>query len=138
MTPLGNGSTSSLHCQQQSSEHMRIMLEPLTIDNCPCIREVECAAESGHKSALEQQIDSEVDDETRGEEPPSEIWRRVGGEYRESLRVSDELVRTITGFLLGVGKVVKEASACTLNNPGQLHSRTVTLIMRKFPAERPK
>ena len=149
MTPLGNGSVSSLHSQQQSSEHTRLMLESLTMfesnlsrlpNQSASVQDLFRSAETivlaseklnallraGTNRALEQQIDAEVDDETPGEVPASEIWRRVGGEYRESLRVSDEVVRTITGFLLGVGKVMKEASAGALNDPGQPHSRTVS------------
>ncbi|OAX34499.1 hypothetical protein K503DRAFT_859165 [Rhizopogon vinicolor AM-OR11-026] len=122
--------------QQQSSEHTRLTLEMfenissrLPNQSAPVsdlFRSAETILLASEKlNALEQQIDAEVDDETRDEEPASEIWRRVGGEYRESLRVSDEVVRTITGFLLGVGKVVKEASAGALNDSGQPHSRTV-------------
>ncbi|OAX31139.1 hypothetical protein K503DRAFT_788030 [Rhizopogon vinicolor AM-OR11-026] len=149
MTPLGNESTSSHHSQQQSSEHTRLMLEPLTmfeniLSRLPnlsaSISNLFRSAETiGTNRALEQQIDAEVDDETRGEEPASEIWRRVGGEYRESLRVSDEVtvVRTITGFLLGVDKVMKEASACALDDPGQPHSRNVSFdneeVSRRTP-----
>ncbi|KAG0704451.1 hypothetical protein DFH29DRAFT_873681 [Suillus ampliporus] len=147
MTPLGNGSVSSLHSHQQSAEHTRLMLESLTMfesilsrlpNQSASVPELFRSAETivlaseklnallrtGTNRALEEQIDAEMDDETPGEMPTSEIWRRVGGEYRESLRVSDEVVRTITGFLLGVGKVVKEASAGALNDPGHQHSRS--------------
>ncbi|OAX32785.1 hypothetical protein K503DRAFT_804938 [Rhizopogon vinicolor AM-OR11-026] len=148
MTPLGNGSTSGLHSQQQSSKHRRLMLESLTMfenvlsrlpNQSASVSDLFCSAETivlaseklnvllrvGTNRALEQQIDAEVDDETRGEEPASEIWRRVGGEYRESLRVSDESsVRLHVSCL--VGKAVKEASACALNDPGQSHSRIVS------------
>jgi hypothetical protein len=62
--------------------------------------------------ALERLIDSEVSDAS----PDSEVdlvglWKDVGGDFRDMLRVSDELVRTMTGFLLGVGKVLRESSA---------------------------
>jgi hypothetical protein len=50
---------------------------------------------AGTNRALEEQIDAEVGD--GGGELSAEVWRRVGGEYRESLRASDELVRTVTG-----------------------------------------
>ncbi|EJD41262.1 hypothetical protein AURDEDRAFT_115526 [Auricularia subglabra TFB-10046 SS5] len=60
--------------------------------------------------ALESQIDAEV-----GESPTmvdaGEVWRRVGGEYRECLRASDDVVRGVTGVLLGVGRVVRESSS---------------------------
>ncbi|KAG2146263.1 hypothetical protein DEU56DRAFT_787211 [Suillus clintonianus] len=146
MTPLGNGSVSSLHSHQQSAEHTKLMLESLTmfenilsrLPNQSSVPDLFRSAETivlaseklnallrtGTNRALEQQIDAEMDDEIPGEIPTGEIWRRVGGEYREGLRVSDEVVRTITGFLLGVGKIVKEASAGALNDPGQQHSRS--------------
>lgn len=160
ITPLGNGSTSSLHSHQQSSEHTRLMLESLTmfeniLSRLPnqsasvpdLFRSAETIVLASEKlnallrastnRALEQQIDAEVDDERPGDVPASEIWRRVGGEYRESLRVSDEIVRTLTGFLLGVGKVVKEASAGALNDLGTPHLRTVSFddheVSRRTP-----
>ncbi|KAJ6585544.1 hypothetical protein B0H19DRAFT_1059757 [Mycena capillaripes] len=65
---------------------------------------------AGTARALEEQIDAEVSgvDRGAGAAEVAEVWRRVGGEYREGLRVSDELVRGVTGFLLGVGKVVRD------------------------------
>ena len=63
---------------------------------------------SGNAHALKAQIEAEVGD-AEALVDASEVWRQVGGEYRESLRVSDELVRTVTALLLGVGRLVKEA-----------------------------
>ncbi|KAJ6614796.1 hypothetical protein B0H10DRAFT_2220896 [Mycena sp. CBHHK59/15] len=65
---------------------------------------------AGTSRALEEQIDAEVRgvDGVAGGDALIEVWRRVGGEYREGLRVSDELVRSVTGFLLGVGRVVRD------------------------------
>ncbi|KAF7364723.1 hypothetical protein MVEN_00342100 [Mycena venus] len=64
---------------------------------------------AGTARALEEQIDAEVSGVDSGMAPElAEVWRRVGGEYREGLRVSDELVRGVTGFLLGVGRVVRD------------------------------
>lgn len=146
MTPLGNGSVSSLHSHQQSAEHTKLMIESLAMfenilsrlpNQSASVPDLFRSAETivlaseklnvllrtGTNRALEQQIDAEMD-EISGEIPTGEIWRRVGGEYRESLRVSDEVVRMITGFLLGVGKIVKEASAGALNDPGLQHSRS--------------
>ncbi|KAJ7643623.1 hypothetical protein FB45DRAFT_895601 [Roridomyces roridus] len=62
---------------------------------------------AGTARALEEQIDAEVNGADSGAELV-EVWRRVGGEYREGLRVSDELVRGVTGLLLGVGRVMRE------------------------------
>lgn len=147
MTSLGNGSVSGPHNHQQSAEHTKLMLESLTMfenilsrlpnqsasmpDLFRSAETIVLASEklnallrTGTNRALEEQIDAEMDDKISGEIPTGEIWRRVGGEYRESLRVSDEIVRTITGFLLGVGKIVKEASAGALNDPGPHHLRS--------------
>ncbi|KZT44427.1 hypothetical protein SISSUDRAFT_1029121 [Sistotremastrum suecicum HHB10207 ss-3] len=66
----------------------------------------------GHSFALEQQIEAEYGDKPVAVDP-MEVWGRVGGEYKESLRVCDELVRTMTGFLLGMGKILKEATAAS-------------------------
>ncbi|KAI0301221.1 hypothetical protein B0F90DRAFT_1817223 [Multifurca ochricompacta] len=61
--------------------------------------------------ALERLIDSEVSDAGSGDEVDMVgLWKDVGGDFRDMLRVSDELVRTTTGFLLGVGKVLRESS----------------------------
>lgn len=75
---------------------------------------------NGTSHALEEQIDAEVGDDGQRTDPV-EIWRDVGGEYRESLRVSDELVRTMTSFLLGVGKLLRETMT------DRTHSRTSSL-----------
>ncbi|KAJ7621869.1 hypothetical protein DFH06DRAFT_1305632 [Mycena polygramma] len=64
---------------------------------------------AGTARALEEQIDAEVSGADRGAPAEvAEVWRRVGGEYRDGLRVSDELVRGVTGLLLGVGRVVRD------------------------------
>ncbi|EIW81229.1 hypothetical protein CONPUDRAFT_137278 [Coniophora puteana RWD-64-598 SS2] len=77
---------------------------------------------AGNSRALEEQIAAEVDGEQAYGAETGEVWRRVGGEYRECLRWSDELVRSTTNFLLGAGKLLKESAG---NEFG--HSRTVSL-----------
>ncbi|KAL5512702.1 hypothetical protein ACEPAG_2968 [Sanghuangporus baumii] len=69
----------------------------------------------GTAHALEEQIDAELGEDGRAIDLVS-LWRDVGAEYRESVRVSDELVRTMTSFLLGVGKVLREASSESSHN----------------------
>ena len=62
--------------------------------------------------ALERLIEAEISDASPGNEVDmTRLWKDVGGDFRDTLRVSDELVRTMTGFLLGVGKVLRESSA---------------------------
>ncbi|KXN82344.1 hypothetical protein AN958_02674 [Leucoagaricus sp. SymC.cos] len=67
---------------------------------------------SGNSRALDAQIEAEVEgDYTSGSgsrESLADVWRKIGGEYREGVRVSDDLVRVVTGLLLGVGRVMKE------------------------------
>lgn len=72
---------------------------------------------SGNSRALDAQVEAEVEtDYMPAHGPPSslknsslvDVWRKIGGEYREGLRVSDDLVRAVTGLLLGVGRVMKE------------------------------
>ncbi|KAJ1310116.1 hypothetical protein OPQ81_006863 [Rhizoctonia solani] len=57
--------------------------------------------------ALTEQIESEVEDRDSRE---VEIWRIAGAEFRDAVKVCDELVRSMTNLLLGVGRVVKDHS----------------------------
>ncbi|KAI5123158.1 hypothetical protein M0805_000861 [Coniferiporia weirii] len=75
---------------------------------------------NGTAHALEEQIDAELGEEGLAIDLVG-LWRDVGAEYRESVRISDELVRTMTSFLLGVGKVLRES---TTDKP---HNRTISL-----------
>ncbi|KAG8690264.1 hypothetical protein FRC11_012817 [Ceratobasidium sp. 423] len=55
--------------------------------------------------ALSEQIESEVEDRDSRE---VEIWRIASAEFRDAVKVCDELVRSMTNLLLGVGRVVKD------------------------------
>ncbi|KAG6855605.1 hypothetical protein H0H87_000326 [Tephrocybe sp. NHM501043] len=80
----------------------------------------------GAARALEEQVRAEVDDAGGGAE--GEVWGRVGAEYREGVRASDELVRGLTVLLLGVGKVVRELGApLDAVVGGGVHARSVSL-----------
>lgn len=70
---------------------------------------------AGTNRALERLIDSEVSDANVSEVDMVGLWKDVGGDYRDMLRVSDELVRTMTGFMLGVGKVLRESTNTNAN-----------------------
>lgn len=153
--PPGSGSTSTPQRQYTTSEHGRLMLESLqmfeshlsrlppmgntTTQTIPDLfrsaQNIVHASDklngllrAGTNGALEEQIDAEVgnNEGAGGGEEVAEVWRRVGGELRESLRISDEIVRTMTGFLLGVGKVLKETAA-SAGDGGQPHSRSVSM-----------
>ncbi|PFH51234.1 hypothetical protein AMATHDRAFT_47262 [Amanita thiersii Skay4041] len=76
------------------------------------------------KAAMDEQIDAEVADDVEAVAANErgmgdggglysardmvEVWKRVYVENKESVKVSDELVRSLTGFLLGAGRVIKE------------------------------
>ncbi|KAG5643351.1 hypothetical protein DXG03_001074 [Asterophora parasitica] len=97
--------------------------------------------------AVEAQVGAEVETasgpstggRTQGREMEtvSDVWGRVGAEYREGLRVSDELVRGLTGFLLGVGKTVRDLAGAEggggdrgligSGSGGVVHGRSVSL-----------
>ena len=82
---------------------------------------------NGTSRALEEQIGAEVSGELgEGNSELSEYWRTVGSDFRECLRASDDLVRNMTGFLLGVGKVLRETNASNVGTPSQ-HLRTMSL-----------
>ena len=126
-SPYGRGTQYS---QTPSSEHARLMLDSLamfeaqlaripTSSSAPDLSRVANSVvqsanglntllRAGNAHALEAQIEAEVGD-AAPQVDASEVWRQVGGEYRESVRVSDELVRTVTALLLGVGRLVREA-----------------------------
>ncbi|KAJ3848291.1 hypothetical protein EV368DRAFT_86788 [Lentinula lateritia] len=70
--------------------------------------------------ALDAQINAEVDGSTSDE--AADIWRTIGADYRDQMRVSDELVRSVTDFLLGVGRAVKD-----MTGGGDSHGRSVSL-----------
>lgn len=151
----GSSSTPGLQHHYTTSEHGRLMLEslqmfesqlsripPMRNTTTQTIPELFRSAQNivhasdklngllraGTNGALEEQIDAEVGntDGAAGGEEIAEVWRRVGGELRESLRISDEVVRTMTGFLLGVGKILKETAAAASGGEIQ-HSRSVSL-----------
>jgi len=62
--------------------------------------------------AVEERVFAEVGDDDRRESGEvADVWRRIGGELREDIRVSDELVRTMTSFMIGVGRTLRTAAA---------------------------
>ncbi|KAF9066451.1 hypothetical protein BDP27DRAFT_1330535 [Rhodocollybia butyracea] len=73
----------------------------------------------GMSKALDSQINAEVEGGVG--DLAADIWRAVGAEYRDQMRVSDELVRSVTDFLLGVGRAVKDMTG------GDGHGRSISL-----------
>ena len=70
----------------------------------------------GNGRAIEKQVEVEVEGSSTGPDAQeiSKIWGGVAAEYRESARVADELVRGMTGFLLGIGRVMREIGPSSL------------------------
>ena len=70
----------------------------------------------GSGRAVEAQVETEVEGSSSGPdaEEISNIWGRVAAEYRENSRVADELIRGMTGFLLGIGRVVRDIGSISL------------------------
>lgn len=136
VTPGGNGWLAN---NSQNAEHTRLMLESLSMFQAQLSRlpnQSQAVHDlSDHSSAIirsseklnrilraattnavQQQIAIEVDDEyyeADGPNHPAQIWRDVGSDFRESLRESDDVVRSLTGFILGVGKLLKEAAGAS-------------------------
>lgn len=134
----------------QQTEHTKLMLDSLTmfeshLSKLPHLRtsqgdltrnaqNVVYAAERlngllrlGTSRAMEAQVGAEVDDST-GVNKEAEVWRRVGAEYREGVRAADDLVRGVTGFLLGMGKVVRDFTASEQQHGSpSVHGRSVSL-----------
>lgn len=134
--------TPALPLDEQALEHLRLMDESLTMFEGQLSRlppmgdtstttvpevfrnaqavvrfseQVNGMLRTATNRALDRLIETEVSDAS----PNSEVdmvglWKDIGGDFRDMLRVSDELVRTMTGFLLGAGKVLRESSAIGL------------------------
>ena len=70
----------------------------------------------GSGRAVEEQVEAEVEGSSTGPDAQeiSNIWGRVAAEYRENSRVADELVRGMTGFLLGIGRVMRDIGPSSL------------------------
>ncbi|TFK71273.1 hypothetical protein BDN72DRAFT_856314 [Pluteus cervinus] len=148
--PSNGSSTPSI--PQPPAEHTRLMLDSLTMfesqisrltgsvspsaSSAELLRNAQSltfAAEklngllrAGTARALEEQIDAEVNsvDGIGGGKEVIEAWRKFGGDYREGLRYSDDLVRGITGLLLGVGRVLRDHG---VGGDGPSHSRNASL-----------
>ncbi|KAI0333713.1 hypothetical protein GY45DRAFT_1319315 [Cubamyces sp. BRFM 1775] len=110
LPPMGQTTTTTIPEVFQSAQQLVHALDKLN-----------GMLKDGTNKALEAQIDAEVADNRVGVDLVG-LWQEVGSEHRENLRVSDEVVRNMTGFLLGVGKILREATS-----GGLMHHRTVSL-----------
>lgn len=159
VTSGGNGSLTLVN-NPQSAEHTRLMLESLSMFKAQLSRlpyqsqtvrdlsdhsgaiirsseRLNRILRAATTNAVQQQIAIEVDDEyydADGPNHPAQIWRDVGSDFRESLRESDDVVRSLTGFILGVGKLLKEAAGAS----DSTHLRSMSLddeINRRPPSD---
>ncbi|KAI8994169.1 hypothetical protein BD414DRAFT_411088 [Trametes punicea] len=110
LPPMGQTTTSTIPEVFQSAQHLVHALDKLN-----------GMLKDGTNKALEAQIDAELAD-NKDDVDLAELWREVGSDHRDNLRVSDEVVRNLTGFLLGVGKILREATSGV-----QQHHRAVSL-----------
>ncbi|CDO71660.1 hypothetical protein BN946_scf184915.g4 [Trametes cinnabarina] len=118
---MGQTTTTTIPEVFQSAQHLVHALDKLN-----------GMLKDGTNKALEAQIDAELADNREGVDLV-ELWREVGSEHRESLRVSDEVVRNMTGFLIGVGKILREATSGV-----HQHHRAVSLdedVVRRMTPE---
>ena len=86
----------------------------------------------GNGKAVEEQVEAEVEASSTGRDTQEigSIWGRVAADYRENSRVADELVRGMTGFLLGIGRVMREIAPLTDYAGGgspSMHARHASL-----------
>lgn len=58
-------------------------------------------------------------------EEVADVWRRVEAEFRADIKVSDELVRALTSFMIGTGRMLRSASAIGANSAN--HSRMMSV-----------
>ena len=140
--------TPALPLDEQAIEHLRLMDESLTmfegqLSRLPPMGDTSTATvpevfrnaqavvhfseqvngmlRSSTNRALDRLIETEVSDASPNSEVDMvRLWKDIGGDFRDMLRVSDELVRTMTGFLLGVGKVLRDSSAIGAGAGGTL------------------
>ncbi|VDC05537.1 unnamed protein product [Peniophora sp. CBMAI 1063] len=133
-TPTQSRPTSAV--DEQSQEHLRLASEALSLFDTQLSRlgdsgqiastvvpdvfrdaqalvrfaeQLNGMLRTGTNRALERQIEEEVEDGAGANEVDMVVlWQDVGADFRDCLRSSDELVRTMSNFLLGAGKLLKE------------------------------
>ena len=86
-------------------------------------------------SAIEQHVEAEVEGSALDNELlAAELWKNVGAEFRENLRMSDELIRSLTVFLLSFGKLVRD-NISTQNRPASVGSNEETGRLSRLSLE---
>ena len=110
LPPMGQTTTTTVPEVFQTSQHLVHMMDKLNI-----------MLKTSTNKALEAQIDHEVSDFAGM--TVAEVIATIGMEHRDNLRLSDEVVRTMTAFLLSVGKLLRDSTAAR----EQQHLRAVSL-----------
>lgn len=113
LPPMGQTSTTTIPDVFQNSQHVVHSLDKLN----NLLR-----AASG--KALQSQIEAEVGDGDSMLTEIAEIWANIGADSREQLRVSDEIVRTMTQLLLGIAKIMRDTVGAST---AQQHARSVSM-----------
>lgn len=62
----------------------------------------------GSARAIEAQVEAEVESTTEDPQAIIDLWGKVAADYREGSRMTDDLIRSITGVLLGIRRVMRE------------------------------
>ncbi|KAI0688325.1 hypothetical protein BC835DRAFT_1419233 [Cytidiella melzeri] len=116
LPPMGLTSTSTIPDVFQTSQQFVHALDRLN----SLIR-------SSAGAALEAQIEAEIEDAGNTRDSLTEVWQQIGADEREKLRLSDEIVRSTTQFLLGVGKVLRDCTSAPATAGAALHLRSMSL-----------
>lgn len=84
------------------------------------VRTLNMRLRAATSSALEEHIEADLASAGNDEfAHDAGIWRGVGAEFRENLRTSDELVRSLTTFFLSFGKLLKDSGSSGALTPGR-------------------
>lgn len=59
---------------------------------------------------IEAEVQAQSESNTESHLSRAEVWKKVAAEFREDVRVSDELVRALTSFMIGTGRMLRSAN----------------------------
>lgn len=123
LPPIASTSLGSVPTNMELLKHAQILVN--------AAERVSTLMKQGTGRALEAQISMEVEDDNSGStQDMLEVWREVGGDYREGFRAAEELVRSVTSVLMDTGTIFRKlAAASTVNDVPSpaTHARNVSL-----------
>ncbi|KAF5311565.1 hypothetical protein D9611_009505 [Ephemerocybe angulata] len=121
--PSGPSSSASIPSNSDLLKHAQILVT--------AAERMNMLMRQGTARSLEEQVNMEVEGENSASgRDMLEVWRQVGGEYREGLRAADELVRSITSFLMDTGTVMRKLAftpALSAFGSPAVHNRGLSL-----------